>query len=135
MIKLRWTDPASGETRELSRPAAVRFGGDSGALRESLDPVVSRAMGRLIVREALQNAIEHIDQGDFRRALRDLRSARSDVRDLNYDLDDPQLTDVVARIDAYLAIVQPRGLNALDRKVLRAGLLNQFDPPVAGPKP
>lgn len=133
-IQLRWTDPASGEARQLSRPAAVRFGGDAGVLRDSLDPVVSRTMGRLIVREALQNAIEHIDQGDFRRALRDLRTARTDVRDLNYDVDDPELTEVLARLDAYLAVVQPRGLNALDRKVLRAGLLNQFDPPVAAPK-
>jgi hypothetical protein len=86
------------------------------------------------VSDGLQAAIEALDKGDARRALRELRRARSDALSLNFHAEDPEAQASIRRLEAYLAEVQGRGLNATDRKTLRSGLNNQFAIPVASPK-
>ncbi|MEO5960654.1 MAG: hypothetical protein ABIZ49_05985, partial [Opitutaceae bacterium] len=96
---------------------------------ETPEVTVARAASEVAIREGFQKAIEAIDQNDPRRGLRALRTARSEARDLNFDLDDARILDHVRRLDTYLAELQTRPLGLPDRKILRSGLLNQFDPP------
>lgn len=127
-VRLRWTDLA-GESHEQTRPLAAHFTHDLRSVRESADPRVMHTAARILISEALQEAIEQVDAGDPRRALRTLRTARTDVRDLNADLAQAPIGEIVHTFDAWLAAIEPRGLSPADRKTLRSGLLHRFDPP------
>lgn len=127
-VRLRWQG-LDGETRELSRTLDAHFTTEAWALRDAVEPSVLRTAVRIHVSEGLQKAIDRLDEGDPRRAMRALRATRSEARDFNYDSDDAEVAKTIARFDVFLAEVQARGFNALDRKVLRSGLLGQFDPP------
>jgi hypothetical protein len=63
--------------------------------------------------------------------VRELRRTRAQLLDINNTPQDADLAAMVARLDDYLAEVQSRGLSAVDRKILRSGLLNAFEMPVA----
>lgn len=128
-VKLRWKSAGTGEARELTQVLPVAFSRDGADVRETLDAGVARADAAVRIREGLQQAIEQMDKGDPRRALRTLRNARGEAKDINFDLDDPAIAELVRRFDAYLAEVQGRTLGPLDRKVLRSGLRGIFDPP------
>jgi hypothetical protein len=127
-VKLRWKSADGGEPRELTRTVAVNFSRDTADIRESLDAGVVRADAAAVIRAGLQHAIEQIDKGDPRRALRVLRNARAEARDMNFDLEDAGIRETVRRLDAYLSDRGGAG-RSLDRKVLRSGLLGAFDPP------
>lgn len=128
---LRWSDPATGEARELTEAITIRFSPDSRDAVETLDLQVYRAAAAALVTEGLQEAIERLDAGDPRRAVRELRRTRAQLLDINNTPQDADLAAMVARLDDYLAEVQSRGLSAVDRKILRSGLLNAFEMPVA----
>lgn len=134
-VRLRWTDPESGETREVTQSVTVRFSTESRDVTRSYNIRVYRAAVAALISEGMQDAIEELDKGDFRRALRELRRARSRARDANFYADDAEITAMVQRLDSYIAEVQARGMNRLDRKVLRSGLFNQFDAPVSESEP
>jgi Ca-activated chloride channel homolog len=129
-VRLRWKD-ARDEVHELSQVVPLVFTADTASIRESINAGVSRTAVNVLLREGMQKAIEQLDKGDFRRALRILRSARSEARDMNFDLEDPRIDEKIRQLDVYLAEVQARGMSQLDRKILRSGLFNQFDPPNA----
>ena len=133
-VRLRWNDLTEGKTHELIKPVSIQFETDENAIRTSANPAVVRASASTLISEGMQQAIEEIDKGDFRRALRALRRARDDAQSMNYDLDDPQITARIHQLETYLTEVQARGLNQLDRKILRSGLFNQFDTPTEEPK-
>jgi hypothetical protein len=95
-----------------------------------VDNLLGYAAVGVVIGEGMQNAIAHLDEGDIRRAERSLRHARSQARTLNYDLEDDGIAEDIRRLEAYLAEVQARGMNQLDRKILRSGLYNQFELPV-----
>jgi len=130
-VRLRWTDPATGESRELAQSLTVRFSPESRDLADGYNIRVYRAAVAAMIGEGMQDAIEQLDRGDFRRALRELRRVRSQARDANYTSADPEIAAMIAQLDAYIAEVQARGMNVLDRKVLRSGLFNQFETPAA----
>jgi Ca-activated chloride channel family protein len=128
-VRLRWTDPASGEVRELAQAVTVRFSPETRDLVDSFNIRVYRAAVAALISEGMQKSIEQVDKGDFRRAVRELRRTRDRARDVNYYPEDPEIDAMVARLDAYIAEVQARGMNVLDRKILRSGLFNQFEMP------
>lgn len=133
-VRLRWTD-AAGAQQELSRTIAVRFSSDALDLREPLVAPVARAAAHATIREGLQGAIEQLDKGDARLALRALRRSRSEAIELNYDLEDVEIARTIRQLDAYLAGWPARAPGPADRKTLRSGLLGRFDPPAPGPEP
>ncbi len=133
-VHLRWNDLANGKPQEISKAVSINFDAEETAVRKSANPEVIRTSASTLISEGMQRAIEQIDKGDFRRALRALRSARSDAQSLNDDLNDPQVTAKIKQLETYLAEVQARGLNQLDRKILRSGLFNKFDTPTEEPK-
>ncbi len=133
-FKLAWTG-VDGARRDLEKTVTVRLESDTGAISSSANPPVIRTAVRVLISDSLQKAIEQIDKGDFKRALRVLRSARTDAYALNFKLDDPAVAESIRRFEGYLNEVQARGLNQLDRKVLRSGLFNQFGVPVAKDSP
>jgi len=133
-VRLRWNDLVDGKPREIVRPVSVSFDSDANTVRKSVNPSVIRTSAGTLISEGMQQAIEQIDKGDFRRALRALRRARDDAQSLNDDLDDPQVATRIQQLETYLAEVQARGLNQLDRKILRSGLFNQFETPTEEPK-
>ena len=53
---------------------------------------------------------------------------------MNDDLNDDQVKARIRQLETYLAEVQTRGLNQLDRKILRSGLFNKFETPTEEPK-
>lgn len=128
-VRLRWKEMATGVVHETSRQLTVYFDTNSWASKKSIDRAVMRAAAAAIVSEGMQKAIEQLDRGDARRAQKELQRARDAVRDINYDLDDAAIAERIRVIDAYLTELKTRGLNQLDRKVLRSGLFNQFDTP------
>jgi Ca-activated chloride channel homolog len=128
-VKLRWKQADSGEAQELTRLVPVNFTRESADIRESFDAGVARAAAAATVREGLQKAIEELDRGDPRRALRMLRNARGEARDMNFDLADARIGEMVRRFDAFLAEAQARVLGPSDRKLFRSGMLGEFDPP------
>jgi Ca-activated chloride channel family protein len=134
-VSLRWKDAAGDATHEITTALSVVFDGSHRAVRESGDPAVIRTAVNKLISEGMQEAIEKLDKGDFRGALRALRHAREDAMNFNDDLDDPQITARIKQLEAYLAEVQARGLNQLDRKILRSGLYNQFETPTAEEHP
>lgn len=128
-VTLRWKNPASGETDQLVRIVPIQFSRDSADIRETLDTGVARTAAAMTIREGLERAINEIDGGNPRRAVRLLRDARAEVRDINFDLEDVRIIEMVRRLDGYLAEVQARPFGPLDRKILRSGLRGEFDPP------
>lgn len=128
-VRLQWTDPADGSAHELKKDVSVRFDTDVWTSRDSQNAAVARTIVDAVITDGLKDAIEQLDKGDARRALRALRRARDDAKDFNIDLNDAAIKARLAQFDAYLAAVSPRGLTAADRKVLRSGLLGVFDPP------
>jgi Ca-activated chloride channel family protein len=130
-VRLRWNDLAEGKPREIFKPVSILFEMDDTAVRKSANPAVIRTSASTLISEGMQRAIEQIDKGDFRRALRALRRARDDAQSLNDDVDDPQVAARIRQLETYLAEVQARGVNQLDRKILRSGLFNQFETPTA----
>jgi Holliday junction resolvasome RuvABC ATP-dependent DNA helicase subunit len=100
-------------------------------IRKGLNVPVYRSAVSSVISEGMQDAIEQIDRGDYRRALRALRRVRDRARDINFNVDDPEITAMVRNLEAYLAEIAARGMNQLDRKILRSGLHHQFEPPTA----
>jgi Ca-activated chloride channel homolog len=130
-VRLRWRDAASGATREVSKAISLHFSTDDRAVRETINAGVFRTAVGTLISEGMQEAIEFVDKGDFRRALRALRRARDDAKSMNYSLEDAQIAATIRQLETYLADVQARGMNQLDRKILRSGLFNQFEIPTA----
>ena len=130
-VRLRWMDVATGESHELSRRLTVYVENDTWASRKSVNSGVVRAAVGAVISEGMQRAIEQLDKGDFNRALRELRRTRDKARVMNYNLDDKEVAARIRVLETYLAEVQARGLNQLDRKILRSGLHNQFEIPTA----
>jgi Ca-activated chloride channel family protein len=133
-VRLRWNDLTENKPFELKKPVRILFETDENAVRKSTNAAVIQTSASTLISEGMQRAIEQIDKGDFRRALRDLRRARDDAESLNDDLDDDQIKAKIKQLKTYLAEVQARGLNQLDRKILRSGLFNQFETPTAEEK-
>jgi Ca-activated chloride channel family protein len=134
-VRLRWKEAASDATHEATTTLSILFDPSPAVVRNSGNPAVIRAAVSTLISEGMQRAIEQLDKGDFRGALRALRHAREDARDFNYDLEDAQIAAKIQQLEAYIAEVQARGLNQLDRKVLRSGLFNQFETPTADKHP
>lgn len=132
-VHLRWREFPGGAEREANRRLEVYFDGSDWASRKSINPAVMRTAVGAIISERMQGAIEELDKGDVRRALRELRRARQEVGGINDELRDPEIGARIAVLDAYLAEVRARGLNELDRKLLRSGLHNQFETPTEEP--
>lgn len=130
-VRLNWRGANDGQPHELVQTLTLRFISDETAVRESANASVFRTAASTLISEAMQEAIEGLDKGDFRAAVRALRRARNEARELNYNLQDEEITATIRRLDEYLADVQARGLNQLDRKILRSGLFNQFESPTA----
>lgn len=128
-VRLRWKEVATGELREATRQLSVYFESNSWVVRKSVNRGVMQAAVGAVISEGMQRAIEQLDKGDFRRALRELRTARDEARTLNDDLEDEVIAARIQVLESYLAEVQTRGLNQLDRKILRSGLFNQFETP------
>lgn len=133
---LTWQDadaPADAPPHTLVRRIALRFIADRDLVRDSVHlPAFRRALDSMVT-DGMQEAIERIDAGEFDRALRVLRRTRTRVRDYAIELADPAITEKLGVLDRYLNEVEARGLNQLDRKLLRSGLTNRFDPPLAAP--
>jgi len=134
-VRLTWTGVADGQAHSLEQRPTIMLEQDMESVRRSANVAVIRTAVGGVISEGLQRAIEQMDKGDFRRALRELRRARSEALDLNFYLDDAQVQASIGLLDTYLAEIQARGLNQLDRKVLRSGLNNQFVTPVPEDKP
>ncbi len=134
-LRLQWKSADDGATHELTKLVQISLVNDERLSRESTDSAVVRTTVNTLISEGMQQAIEEIDKGDFRRALRALRGALQDARGLNYPLDDPQIEAKIKQLEVYLAEVQARGLTQLDRKILRSGLFNQFQTPTADDQP
>ncbi|HWA24483.1 MAG TPA: VWA domain-containing protein [Lacunisphaera sp.] len=134
-VRLSWTGVADGEAHTLEATPQVMVEPDTEVSRRTVSVPVARTLAGAVISDGLQQAIEQIDKGDMRRALRELRSARSELLDLNFYIDDPQIQASIGQFDNYLAEVQSRGLKAADRKVLRSGVFHRFETPVPGNKP
>ncbi len=132
-VTLQWKDAATGLSHEEVRKLSAYFESDTWVVRKSVNPGVMRAAVGAMISEGMQKAIEQLDKGDYRRALRALRKARENAHAMNYDLEDAQIAEQIRQLEAYLAEVQARGLNQLDRKILRSGLFNQFESPTKEP--
>ena len=130
-VRLRWMDVATGESHELSRRLTVYVEADTWASRKSVNCGVIRAAVGAVISEGIQRAIAQLDKGDLTRALRELRRTRDKAQAMNYNLDDKDVAARIRILEAYLAEVRARGLNQLDRKVLRSGLNHQFEVPTA----
>jgi Ca-activated chloride channel family protein len=133
-VRLRWRDVGSGAEHEVSRRLTVYFDPDTWASLKSVDRGVLRTTADTLISEGLQRAIEELDKGNQRRALRELRRARDSAREMNDRIDDTTIAARIRVLETYLAEVQARGLNQLDRKLLRSGLNNQFEIPTEDPE-
>jgi Ca-activated chloride channel family protein len=127
-VRLRWKG-ADGEPRESVKTMGVRFSRDGLDLRGALDAGVALTGASAIVREGLERAIEQLDRKDMNRAFRELRVARNNVRDLNFDLEDARIAEIIRQLDTYLATAERGTVAMLNRKDLRSGLRGLFDPP------
>lgn len=130
-VRLQWRGAADGAPGEAVQNLTLRYLADAQAVRTSLNPGVYRTAVSRLISEGMQESIGHLDKGDFRGALRALRRARGQARGLNFELDDEQIAATIRQLDTYLADVEARGMNQLDRKILRSGLFNQFESPTA----
>ena len=128
-VRLRWKDVTTGAFNECTRDLSAYLENDAWVVRKSVNPVVVRAAVAAVISEGMQRAIVQLDKGDYRRALRALRAARDDATFMNNDLEDAAIAGQIRQLETYLAEVQARGLNELDRKILRSGLFNQFATP------
>ncbi|WP_221032784.1 vWA domain-containing protein [Actomonas aquatica] len=132
--QLTWRDlnaPADAPARTTSADLDLRFSADARTVKESTHDETFRLAVDTLITDGLQDAIGHIDDGDFNRAQRTLRRTRTRVHDLAVTREDDAIAARLVALDTYLAEVAARGLNQLDRKILRSGLSNAFAPPAA----
>lgn len=130
-VTLRWTDPKGGEVHEVQQALMVDFDSDRDWVAESVRPEVMRTVAGVLVAEGFQDAIEFLDKGDLRRALRALQRARNEVQTMNDNLEDTGIAGLTDRLNKRLGELQARGLNAGDRKLFRSGWHNEFEVPMA----
>lgn len=130
-LRLSWKDVADGQIYETAHSVTVTLDSNPEQVRLSAKPAVIRTAVNTLISEGLQDAILQIDKGDFRRARRALRRARNEASNFNYDLEDDEIASKIHQLESYLTEVQTRGMATTDRKILRSGLFNQFDPPTA----
>lgn len=134
LTRLRWRDVDGGTEHEVTKRLTVYLDGDSWASIKSIDREVLRAIADAVISGGLQRAIEQLDKGDQRRAVRELRRAREGALSLNNEIEDPVIAARAKILQDYLAEVQARGINGLDRKLLRSGLNNRFEIPTEDPE-
>ncbi|GAB5560779.1 MAG: VWA domain-containing protein [Synoicihabitans sp.] len=135
---LSWIpENADATTPRQSRSAALpmRFETDPEIIRDSIQLGPFRRAVDALIGDGMQETIELIDKGNLKRALQHLRRTRSQVADLVEELDDDGLRERLSHLDAYVDDVETRGLGQLDRKILRSGLSNRFDPPTPAKSP
>lgn len=135
---LTWADAAPSiakTTQTLNRTIDLRFAADLDIVRDSVQISAFRGAVDALIQDGMQEAIAQIDQGNLKRALKILQRTRSRVRELTVEHDDDGLRERLANLDTYLTELESRGLDQLDRKILRTGLSNRFDPPVPDPAP
>lgn len=133
-IKVNWIDAEDDSKQDATFDLEVNFDGNTDAVRRSANIAVVRTSVSTVISEGLEQAIEEIDKGDFRRAMRALRRAKGDAESLNYLIEDEGVSAKIKELSDYLSEVQKRGMNRLDRKIMRSGLYNQFDTPTADDK-
>jgi Ca-activated chloride channel homolog len=133
-VRLRWKSIDSADLQEVSQVLPVHFTHDNGRIRNGIDPTVTRTKAAVLIGEGLQQAIEEMDKGFVRDALRTLRTARSEARNMNFVVDDAAIAADIGQLDMYIKSLQPRDLGPVDRKILRSGLLNRFDLPAPSSK-
>lgn len=129
---LTWSDvdPASAKPRDtLNRAIALRFAAGSDIVRGSVQISAFRGAVDALIQDGMQEAIEQIDEGDLKHALKTLQRTRTRVRELTVEHDDEGLRQRLNDLDTYLTELESRGLSQLDRKILRSGVSNQFDSP------
>lgn len=129
-VKLQWVDPLDGAKHELKRDVTIRFDPDSRTVRASGSPAVLLDAVDLTISEGLQAAIEQFDKHDPRRALRALRRARDEAKELNFELENDGLASRIRILDTHLETLANRAPTALDRKTWRAGLGHEFPVPM-----
>jgi Ca-activated chloride channel family protein len=130
-IQLAYELPDSSDKslQQDERTLEARFSDSREQVDISINESVYRSIVDEVISDAMQEAIEAIDEGKPSRAERILRRTRSRIVSWNFDLDDP---DIEARLDIlkrYLEEVKDRGLSPFDRKILRSGLFRLVDPP------
>lgn len=131
---LEWTD-VNGERQSVETSAvSISFSTSPKAGDLTLNRKVFKTAVNHLVTEAMQEAIELIDEGKFDRARKVLERVRGRVVWVNNDIDEPEIIEQVQLLTAYLEEVRARGLNQVDRKILRSGLFNRFNPPMADDK-
>lgn len=131
VVRLKWNDLTTGAPTEIKKSVHMEFESDDIAVRKSANPAMVRTSAITLISEGMQRAIEQIDKGNFRRAMKELRNARDDAESMNEDVDDPLVKAKIKLLETYVAEVKARGMNQLDRKILRSGLYNQFETPTA----
>jgi len=134
-VRLSWQDPVDRKPHEIIKPLEIHLESDERAVSTSRDPEVARSLADAIARQGMQDAIKQIDKGELRRAVRPLRHVLSDLYNLNYRLDDPQIATKISAFESYLAEIKARGINQVDRKILRSGLFNKFGIPTSDDSP
>lgn len=131
IVRLRWNDLTTGAPVEIKKSIRVEFDTDDTTVRKSVNPDMVRTSAITLMSEGMQRAIEQIDKGNFRRAMKELRNARDDAESMNEEVGDLLVKAKIKLLETYLAEVKTRGMNQLDRKILRSGLYNQFETPTA----
>ena len=128
-VRLSWKDLDGNEVHETTKALSVIYDPSPAVARSTVNREVVRVSVATLISEGMQKAIEELDKGDFRRVMRALRRARDEAKLMNNDLEDAPTAAKIRQLEAYLADVEARGLNQLDRKILRSGLFNQFASP------
>lgn len=122
--KLTWTDPDDGTEQSVEKFLIAKLDPDPGTVARAANPATVDAIMGAILSEGLQHAIEDLDKGDPKRALRTLRRARADAAERNENDREAGSDALLKQFDAYLNELQQRGIGPVDRKLLRSGFNN-----------
>lgn len=128
-VDLAYTTPGDSLRQSDSRILEGRFTDYYEQVEVSINETVYRSIVDAVITDALQEAIEAMDEDEISRAERILRRARRKIVSWNYELDDPEIENRLTTLTTYLNEVKERGLNPFDRKILRSGLFRLVDPP------
>ncbi|MCB1124319.1 MAG: VWA domain-containing protein, partial [Verrucomicrobiae bacterium] len=88
------------------------------AVTDSINHDVAFSVISHEIAESMEIAIAFADEGNLDKALRELKGTLRDAKNLNLDLEDPAIDALIEDLENFIADMESRGLNRIDRKVM-----------------
>jgi len=113
--------PASeieSETIEVQSSIQTRFAAHKPTVIKSINHGVVRSVVSHDIAESIQIAIDFADEGNLEKGIKELKGTLRDIKYLNFELEDDEIDKAMLDLQNYIQLMESRGLDRIDRKVM-----------------